>query len=87
MRTVSTKVPNDVYEELRRKAASEGLTVSAVLRRLIREYVGRPQVDQKVDPNLATKEEVDELRRRIDEIEKELRRIAGISYFMNRKKR
>jgi len=87
MRTVSTKVPNDIYEELRRKATSEGLTVSAVLRRLIREYVGRPQVDQKVDPSLPTREEFEELRRRIDEIEKELRRIAGISYFMNRKKR
>jgi len=91
MRTVGTKIPDNVYEELKKKALSEGLTISGLLRRLIYEFIGNSEVNHKVNlevnRDLPTREEFEELKRRVDELERELKRIAGISYFMNRKKR
>jgi len=91
MRTVGTKIPDNIYEELKKRASSEGLSISGLLRRLIYEYVGMPEVNRvvnlEVNRDLPTREEFEELKRKVDELERELKRIAGISYFMNRKKR
>jgi len=91
MRTVGTKIPDNVYEELKKRASSEGLSISGLLRRLIYEYIGNSEVNHKVNlevnRDLPTREEFEELKRRVDELERELKRIAGISYFMNKKRR
>ena len=84
MRVVATKVPNDVYEELRKRAMSENTTVSALLRRLILEYLGKPQVNLEVNHN---NNEIAELRRRIERLENELKRLAGLAYYTRSKSR
>jgi len=89
MKTLRTKVPNRLYELVKKEAEEKGLTISAFLRALIAQYFGY-EVDQKVDLSptyCVSREEFEELKRRVDQLEAELKRVAGISYYISRRKR
>jgi len=92
MRVLATKVPDDVYEAFRERANAEGLSMAALLRRLVYEYLGLDEGKPEVNRGLPSREEVEELRERVaaledglKKLEAELKRIAGISYYINRR--
>ena len=79
MRVVATKVPEEVYGELRRRAESEGVSVSELLRRLIYEHLG-VEGKPSVNHGKPLRVEVEELRRRVEELEGEVARLRKAVY-------
>ena len=87
MKTVRTKVTSKAYELLKKRAEEQNLSVAALVRNLIYNYIGI-EGGQKVDlsPTYATREELEEIKKRLEALEKEIRRMQGIGFFMSRKK-
>lgn len=84
MKVVATKIPDDVYEELKEKAKEEG-SIATLLRKLIYQYLevqeGKPEVNLEVN----LREEIEELKKRVEELEKAMKRLSGIGWYMRRK--
>lgn len=87
MRVLATKVPDDVYEAFRERASEEGMSIAALLRKLIYDYLGLQEGRPEVNPGLPSREEFEELKRRVEELERELKRVAGIGYCLRGKPR
>ena len=65
-----------------------GMTISAFLRALIAQYFGL-EVDREVDLSptyCVSREEFEELKRRVDQLEARIMKVAGISYYINKVK-
>lgn len=94
MKVLATKVPDDVYEALKERASKEGMSVATLLRKLIYDYLGlqegKPQVNSglpskvnlRFTSGLPSREEFEELKRRVEMLEKEVKKLAGIGYYL-----
>jgi len=71
---ISAKIPEQMYKELVRRAESEGVTVSALVRRAIGNYLGMP-VEQPLEAKLR---ELEELKAKIAKLSDLEARVAKL---------
>ena len=81
-RVVATRVPDEVYEALRRMAEERGLTIAGMARELLLGALGVSSSKQSVNGCKRLEEEIEALKRRLEELEEEVRKISGITRFM-----
>lgn len=90
MKVVSTKIPDDVYKSLREVAQKQGVSVSELLRRIVYEILGKPNVYQGSTTNLRKEMEdlrikLRELEKRIEELERGIKKLSGVMFWVDRR--
>ncbi len=75
MKTICFKVEDDLYRDFKMRVAGSGLTMQQYMNNLIRENLQSPE-DRATDIH-AAREELAQLRKRIDEIDQALSETEG----------
>ena len=78
--SISAKIPEQMYKELVKRAESEGVTVSVLVRRAIGNYLGMP-VEQPLEAKLR---ELEELKAKIAKLSDLEARIAKLEELVSR---
>lgn len=78
MTTVCFRVDRETYEVLKRKASEEGMTLSDLMRYMVRQFIGKP-IRNELEKRL------EELERRVQELEKLIKQQSGIGLYLRRR--
>ena len=83
LRTVGTRIPDDVYMKLKEAAERESLSISELLRRLIYDYLGIPlEGGQDVKLGNRRQDDIDiklrNIEDRLERLEKEMERVKKL---------
>lgn len=77
MVTVSFRIDEETYKQLKRKADEEGVTVSDLLRAMLKECLN-------IEIKSELEERLEDLEKRIQEIEKLVKRQAGLGFYIKK---
>jgi hypothetical protein len=87
MRAVSTKIQNDVYEELLQRCTEDGHnSLASCLRALIYSYLGKPQTSMMVNIEVDLRELVSELqqmKRELADLRRRLDKREGLNKWLS----